>query len=118
ADDIAIGAQRYVFVNLTTTHEDAVQFAPMNHGIGVAETLTEIARKIDMRDLFRGDRVHQPQLVDENGDGADGIAKLKAIEGVECVWAQLDAGPDFLVVRGALEHRDLKSLLSQRQRCR
>ena len=69
-----------------------------------------------MRDLFRRDRIHQPQLVDENSDRADGVAELQPIEGVERVRAELNAGADFLIVRGPFKNGDLKSVLRQRKR--
>jgi len=115
---VAVGAQRDRLVVLTRANQDSVQLAAVNDRVGIPEAGPEIRGQIDVRDLFRGDRVHQPQLIDEDRDGADGIAELQAIEGVERVRTELNAGANFLIVGGPFKNGDLKSMSRERECCR
>ncbi len=105
-------------IGLAGAQEDAVQIAAVDHRIGIAEAAAEIVGQVDAGDLLGGDRIHQAQLVDEHRGRAGGIAETEMVEGMEGVRAELDAGADLLIARGALQDGDLESLAGQRDRSR
>ena len=98
--------------------QHAVQVAAMDHGIGIAVARAERLAEIDVADLAVGQRVHQPELVDIDRHLARGLADAQAIEAVEGVGAELDAGADLAELRGLLQHQRRDVLLRQRQRGR
>ena len=54
----------------------------------------------------------ESQLIDEHRNRAGGVAEIEmAVEGVEGVRSELDAGADLLIARRALQHGDLESPL-------
>ena len=67
----------------------------MHHRIRVAEARAKGFAQIDMGDLFRRQRIHQPKLIDIDGHAARGLADAEIIEGVKRVGPELDAGADL-----------------------
>ena len=67
----------------------------MDHGIGVAVARAERLAEIDVGDLAVGHGVHQAQLVDIDRHAARRLADAQAIEAVEGVGPELDAGADL-----------------------
>ena len=104
AQDLAAGAELDQLVVAAGLEEHAVQVAAVDHGIGVAEPLAERLVERDADDLLGGERVHQPKIVDEHGDGAGGVADAKLVEAVEGVGAELDAGADLAQHGRPLQH--------------
>ncbi len=105
AGDLAADAQLDQIVGLAGLQEHAVQIAAMHHRIGIAEARAKRLAQIDMGDLFGGQRVHQPELVDIDRHAARGFADAEIVEGVERVGPKLDAGAD-LAERGRLFQQD------------
>ncbi len=56
-----------------------------------------------MGDLFGGERIHQPELVDIYGHAARGFADTEVVEGMKRGGSKLDAGADFAERRGFFE---------------
>jgi hypothetical protein len=96
--------------------QHAVQVAAMHDRVGVAVALAEGLAEIDVADLAVGHRVHQPELVDIDGHLPCRLADAEAIEAVEGVGAELNAGADLTQLRGLLQHQRRDVLLRQRQR--
>ena len=97
--------------------EHAMQIAAMHDRIGIAEARAEIVAEIDMGDLFGGQRIHQPELVDIDGHAARGLADAEIVEGVEGVRPELDAGAD-LAERRRLFQQDRADALLREARAR
>ena len=90
----------------------------MDDGIGVAEARAECLAEVDVGDLAVGDGVHQAQLVDIDRHAARRLADAQAIEAVEGVGPELDAGADLAELARLLQHQRGDALLRQRQRRR
>ena len=97
------GAQADQRVFAAGAQKDAVQFAPVHHGIGVAKARAEIGAQRDARDLARAQRVHQAQVVDIDRHLARLRPHAQRVEGVKGVGAQLDARADLAQFGGLFE---------------
>src|SRR6187397_2076659 len=78
----------------------------MHDRIGIAEAGAKGIPEIDMGDLFRGQRIHQPELIDIDGHAARGLADAKIIESVKRIGPELDAGTDLAEFRGLLSRME------------
>ena len=102
---------------LGALEQGAVYVGPVDHGIGVAETLAKGSTRGDAADQGFVQRVVHHHLVGVDraaaGDGAD----AQSVECGEGVGSELDAGADLTESRCLLEHLDGKAAPHQRE-CR
>jgi hypothetical protein len=105
-------------VLLAGLEQHAVQVAAVHDGVGVAEARPKGVAEIDMRDLLRRERVHEPELLDVDRGALRRRADAEAVETREGVRPELDAGADLAEPRGLLEHQDRKALARQPERGR
>ena len=93
-----------------------MQVAAMHHRIGIAEPGAKGVAQIDMGDLFGGQRIHQPQLVDIDRHAARGLADAEIVEGMERIGPELDAGADFAERGGLFQQDRADALLREAER--
>ena len=103
ADHFGADAQIDQVVILAGFQQYAVQVAAMRHRVRVAEARAEGIAQVDMGDLFRCERIHQPQLVDIDRRAPRRLADPEIVEGMERVGSELEAGADFAQASGLFE---------------
>ncbi len=99
ARHIGAGPELDQCVAATGLQQHAMQIAAMDHGVGIAEARAERLAEIDMGDLAVGHGVHQAQRVDIDRHAARRFADAQAVEAVEGVGPELDAGADLAQLR-------------------
>ena len=114
--DFAVGAQFDQRIVLATAQHDAVQFAAVHDGIGIAEPFAERRVERDRADFLGTDGIHQQQLVDIDRSGARFLSNAQVVEGVEGIGAKLNAGTDFAQDRRAFQDHRRDALLGKSQR--
>ena len=92
-----------------------MQVGAMDHGIGIAEILTERFVERTAKHLFSGHAVHHDQVIDIDRLGAAGIADAEIVHGVEGVRPDLNAGADFAELLGLFEHGSAAALIGETQ---
>src|SRR5579863_573311 len=92
-----------------------MQVGAMDHGIRVAEILTERFVERTAKNLFSGHAVHHDQIIDVDRLGAAGIADAEIIHGVEGVRSDLNTGADFAELLGLFEHSSAATLIGETQ---
>src|SRR6201995_401883 len=88
----------------------------MHDGIGIAESRAEGFAEIDMSNLFGGERIHQPHLLDIDGHAARGFADAEIVEGMEGIRTELDAGADLAERGGLLQEDRADAFLGETER--
>ena len=88
----------------------------MHDGVGIAEAGAERLTEIDVGNLLRGHRIHQPQLIDIDRHGTGGFADAEVVESVKRVGSKLNARADFAQRRGLLQHDAGDALLREADR--
>ena len=71
----------------------------MHDGVGIAVARAKGLAEVDVADLAVGHRIHQAQLIDVDRHAARRLADAQAIEAMEGVGAELDAGADLAQLR-------------------
>ena len=85
-------------------------------GVGVAEALDEAAAARDVQDHFAGDRVHEPDALDQKRFALHTRADAERIEDGQGVGRDLKPDANLPKGRRLLQHRDRKPFLRQPQR--
>jgi hypothetical protein len=76
----------------------------------------ECLAEIDMGDLFRRQRVHQPELVDKDGHRARLLADSEMVEAMEGVRSELDAAADLAERRRLFENERVEAFPRETKR--
>ena len=101
---------------LRALQQREVHVHPVDHGIGVAETLAKGLTGGNPAHLVFVDGVVHHHVVGVDGASTGLLAHAQGVEGVEGVGAQLDAGADLTDLGRLLQHLDPETLAHQRQR--
>src|SRR5258705_8132397 len=118
ADHFRIDAQLDQLVVLACPQKHAMQVTAMHDRVGIAEPFAKMLAQIDVGDLFRRQRIHQPQLIDIDGHAARGLADAEIVEGMKGVGPELDAGADLAKGSGLFPQDRAKALLAKAHRGR
>src|SRR3712207_9202896 len=62
--------------------EHAMQVAAVDHRVGIAEARPEALAEVDVADLVRRQRIHQPQLVHVDRHRPRRVAHAEVVEGM------------------------------------